>query len=113
MLLCTSFDSYKIASDKYPDLESHLEPLKKAGATILFDIDATKLESHKQVMDFCGLGGTKGKGKGKAKETALEEDGAGFDKIVFNFPHVGECSPSRSFSQPSVDNADLDFDSPM
>jgi len=90
MLLCTSFDSYKTASEKYPDLESHLEPLKIAGATILFDIDATKLESHKQVMDFCGLGGSKGKGKGKAKELALEEDGAGFDKIVFNFPHVGK-----------------------
>ncbi|GAA6015821.1 hypothetical protein JCM11491_007198 [Sporobolomyces phaffii] len=95
MLLCTSFDSHKVAQEKYPDLESHLEPLRAAGATILFDVDATKLEANKQVMEFCGR--SKGKGKGKGKLHAEMNSGweeqetlTGFDKIVFNFPHVGQ-----------------------
>ncbi|GAA5968875.1 hypothetical protein JCM3765_005822 [Sporobolomyces pararoseus] len=91
MLLCTSFDSHKVASEKYPDLESHLEPLRKAGATILFDVDATKLESNKQVMEFCGRSNKKGKGKASADNGWEEaETTTGFDKIVFNFPHVGQ-----------------------
>ncbi|GAA5974905.1 hypothetical protein JCM5350_004495 [Sporobolomyces pararoseus] len=92
MLLCTSFDSHKIASEKYPDLESHLEPLRKAGATILFDVDATKLESNKQVMEFCGRSNKKGKAKASSVDNGWEEleTVTGFDKIVFNFPHVGQ-----------------------
>ncbi|GAA6064715.1 hypothetical protein JCM10212_000829 [Sporobolomyces blumeae] len=89
LLLATSFDSHKTALEKYPDVESHVEALRAAGATVLFEVDATKLESNKHVLEFCGLG-AKGKGKGKGKEVALEEEGAGFDKIVFNFPHVGQ-----------------------
>ncbi|GAA5914214.1 25S rRNA (uracil2634-N3)-methyltransferase [Sporobolomyces salmoneus] len=93
MLLCTSFDSHKVALEKYPDLEAHLEPLRTSGATVLFDVDATKLESNKQVMEFCGRK-SKGKGKGKAsgENNGWEEveTRTGFDKIVFNFPHVGQ-----------------------
>ncbi|GAA5936369.1 25S rRNA (uracil2634-N3)-methyltransferase [Sporobolomyces koalae] len=92
MLLCTAFDSYKVASEKYPDLESHLEPLRSAGATVLFDVDATKLESNKAVMDFCGRGKKQAKGKAKAADYGYAEEDitSGFDKIVFNFPHVGQ-----------------------
>lgn len=106
MLLCTSYDSYKVAAEKYPDLESHLEPLRKAGATILFDVDGTKLESNKLVMDFCRRN-NKGKNKGKAKASPEmsgweeEETASGFDKIVLNFPHVGthiRSSPRSRYS---------------
>ncbi|GAA5939106.1 hypothetical protein JCM1841_003356 [Sporobolomyces salmonicolor] len=89
LLLCTSYDALPVALEKYPDLMSHVEPLRAAGATVLFGVDGTKLDDSKEVLQFAGLGG-KGKSKGKGKEIALEEEGAGFDKIVFNFPHVGQ-----------------------
>ncbi|GAA5875164.1 hypothetical protein JCM1840_007269 [Sporobolomyces johnsonii] len=89
LLLCTSYDALPVALEKYPDLMSHVEPLRAAGATVLFGVDGTKLDENKEVLQFAGLGG-KGKSKGKGKEIALEEEGAGFDKIVFNFPHVGQ-----------------------
>ncbi|BGO99638.1 hypothetical protein NBRC10513v2_004721 [Rhodotorula toruloides] len=84
LLLCTSYDSLPLASSKYPDLETHVSALREAGATVLFGIDATRLEDHKEVREFCGMGA---KGKGKERE---EEGKGGFDKIVFNFPHVGQ-----------------------
>ncbi|BGO92420.1 hypothetical protein NBRC10512_007502 [Rhodotorula toruloides] len=83
-LLCTSYDSPSTAAEKYPDLETHVSALREAGATVLFGIDATRLEDHKEVREFCGMGA---KGKGKERE---EEGKVGFDKIVFNFPHVGQ-----------------------
>ncbi|BGP33092.1 hypothetical protein JCM10296v2_004881 [Rhodotorula toruloides] len=84
LLLCTSYDSPTVASSKYPDLDTHISALREAGATVLFGIDATRLEDFKEVREFCGMGA---KGKGKERE---EEGKAGFDKIVFNFPHVGQ-----------------------
>ncbi|GAA6056462.1 hypothetical protein JCM3770_007480 [Rhodotorula araucariae] len=88
LLCCTAFDSLAVASEKYPDLAVHTEALRAAGATVLFGIDATKLDEHKEVREFAGLG--KGKGKGKERVLGGIADGAGFDKIVFNFPHIGQ-----------------------
>ncbi|BGP25561.1 DUF2431 domain containing protein [Rhodotorula toruloides] len=85
LLLCTSYDSLPTASQKYPDLDSHVSALREAGATVLFGIDATKLDDHKEVKEFCGMSG-----KGKGKEREDDGNRAGFDKIVFNFPHVGQ-----------------------
>ncbi|GAA5981476.1 hypothetical protein JCM11641_004775 [Rhodosporidiobolus odoratus] len=88
LLLCTAFDSQSVASEKYPDLSTHVDALRAAGATVLFGVDATKLEEKKEVREFAGLG--KPSMKGKARECGGIEEGAGFDKIVFNFPHVGQ-----------------------
>ncbi|BGP17299.1 hypothetical protein JCM10213_009097 [Rhodosporidiobolus nylandii] len=91
LLLCTAFDSEKVASEKYPDLSVHVSALRAAGATVLFGVDATKLEECKEVREFAGLGKPKMSRNGKGKEMQGSEDGAGgFDRIVFNFPHVGQ-----------------------
>lgn len=110
LLLCTSYDSYDVAREKYPDLDSHVQPLRDAGATVLFDVDATKLESNKLVMEFCGktTKGRNNKGKARADDGAPWEPletSTGFDKIVFNFPHVGTRPPSFSLSRPSLSMA--------
>lgn len=87
LLCCTAFDSESTAAEKYPDLASHVDALRAAGATVLFGVDATKLEDYKEVRECAGLG--KGKGKGAERELGGIDDGGGFDKIVFNFPHIG------------------------
>lgn len=67
-LLCaTAFDSLTEAQQKYPDLMEHVKALKDAGATVLFNVDATKLEKTKEIKEHKGE----------------------WDRVVFNFPHVG------------------------
>ncbi|GAA6024704.1 hypothetical protein JCM10207_009226 [Rhodosporidiobolus poonsookiae] len=90
LLLCTAFDTEPVATTKYPDLSSHVSALRAAGAMVLFGVDATKLEQHREVREFAGLGKARQVKGGKGKELAGSEDGGGFDKIVFNFPHVGQ-----------------------
>lgn len=63
----TCLDSKDDLLEKYkPQAETHLQYLEDEGQTILFNIDATKLDSTK----------------------ALQKVGL-FDRIFFNFPHVG------------------------
>lgn len=93
LLLCTSYDSLPAASEKYPDLDAHVSALRQAGATVLFGIDATRLEDHKEVREFCGMSS-----KGQGKEALEDGTVAGFDKIVFNFPHVGASTSQTSLS---------------
>ncbi|KPV71730.1 uncharacterized protein RHOBADRAFT_56352 [Rhodotorula graminis WP1] len=88
LLCCTAFDTEATAAEKYPDLATHVDALRAAGATVLFGIDATKLEEYKDVRECGGLG--KGKGKGAERELRGLDEGAGFDKVVFNFPHIGQ-----------------------
>ncbi|GAA5867341.1 hypothetical protein JCM8547_003313 [Rhodosporidiobolus lusitaniae] len=98
LLLCTAFDSLQTCSQKYPDLSLHVSALREAGATVLFGVDATKLEENKSVREFAGLGKVRNRpGKGKGRELAGIEDGkGGFDKIVFNFPHIGQGITDQS-----------------
>jgi hypothetical protein len=46
--------------------------------TVLFDVDAQKLE------------------KTKVLKKRSESDSSRFDKVVFNFPHVGTCERTRT-----------------
>ncbi|KAK4050400.1 hypothetical protein OIV83_003470 [Microbotryomycetes sp. JL201] len=68
LLYATAYDSLTEAQQKYPDVLEHVRALKEAGATVLFGVDATKLEKIKEIKEH----------KGK------------LDRIVFNFPHVGQ-----------------------
>lgn len=45
----------------------HVNAIRAAGATVLFDVDATQLNKCKEVRDAKGR----------------------WDRVVFNFPHVG------------------------
>ncbi|XBI81919.1 hypothetical protein VPH35_090722 [Triticum aestivum] len=60
-LVATSLDSYGYLRIMYSHAESNVTSLKKMGATVLHDVDATEMKN------------------------ALNR----FDRIVFNFPHAG------------------------
>ncbi|KAF9208698.1 hypothetical protein BGZ49_007882 [Haplosporangium sp. Z 27] len=65
IITATSLDSFTTMSEKYTDAQENVKELEEAGATVLFEVDATKLNKIKSF-------------KGKR-----------FSKIVFNFPHAG------------------------
>ncbi|GAA5875135.1 hypothetical protein JCM3774_001649 [Rhodotorula dairenensis] len=113
LLCCTAYDTESVAAEKYPDLATHVDALRDAGATVLFGVDGTNLASSKEVRQFAGFTPTgpvrggkkerrrvKGKGRmlegwanrldGLQEEADGEDRSVGFDKIVFNFPHVGQ-----------------------
>ncbi|KAF9364284.1 hypothetical protein BGX34_001991 [Mortierella sp. NVP85] len=64
-ITATTLDSLTNMTEKYDDAQQNIKDLEEAGATVLFEVDATKLN---KVKSF----------KGKR-----------FSKIVFNFPHAG------------------------
>ncbi len=70
-ITATAYDSQEECFAKYPEAENIVEQLKVKGVTVVFGVDATKLEKC-QVL--------------KNRK---------YDKIMWNFPHAGE--PSCSF----------------
>ena len=77
-LTATCFDSATTLAEKYPQSTRHIQELENATskdetvkAKILFGVDATKL------------------GKGGLGSGGKEVKKGDFDRIVFNFPHVG------------------------
>ncbi|GAA6043450.1 hypothetical protein JCM8097_002864 [Rhodosporidiobolus ruineniae] len=111
LLLCTAYDSEKVAREKYPDLDAHVSALRSAGATVLFGVDATKLEENKEVREFAKLGKVKNRPAGKkGKEVAgVYEGEGGYDKIVFNFPHVGQGITDQARNVRTNQSLLLDF----
>lgn len=66
----TCFDSESVLLEKYPQAKDNIAALEnEEGVNVLYNIDATKL----------------GKACGGSKEIRKGE----YDRIVFNFPHVG------------------------
>jgi 25S rRNA (uracil2634-N3)-methyltransferase len=64
-ITATAYDTEPECLSKYPDAASHISALRSAGATVLFGIDARHLDK------------TVAKGDKR------------WDKVVWNFPHVG------------------------
>ncbi|KAF9087520.1 hypothetical protein BGX29_005260 [Mortierella sp. GBA35] len=64
-ITATTLDTFTTMTEKYIDAQENVKELEDAGATVLFEVDATKLSKIKSF-------------KGKR-----------FSKIVFNFPHAG------------------------
>jgi len=71
-LLVTCYDSQEVALRKYDDLPEILDEIHSAGARVVFGVDAMTMH---QALTEAGL-------VPKSK----------FDRIVFNFPHVGSGS---------------------
>ena len=76
-LLATSYDNAAVLAEKYPQSESYIAELEEAAREdedvdikILYSVDATKL------------------GKGAPGGGKVVRRG-GFERVVFNFPHVG------------------------
>ena len=65
---------------KYPQAASNIAALEAEGnCTVRYGVDATKL----------GKPGISGGGRGGGRGGGKEIKKGGFDKVVFNFPHVG------------------------
>lgn len=71
-LVATSFDRQTALWAKYPQAASHVRALEGEDCKVLYGVDATKL----------GKPGTLDGGGKDVKK-------GGFNKVVFNFPHVG------------------------
>jgi 25S rRNA (uracil2634-N3)-methyltransferase len=65
-LTATAFDDEESARAKYADLGDNLETVESLGGKVFFGVDASKCHAHKAV----GRHGP-------------------FDRVIFNFPHVG------------------------
>ena len=73
-LLATCFDDHSIVREKYPQAAANIDAIEaEETCKVLYGVDATKLGKP---------GPVKGSG-GKALKKV------NFDKVVFNFPHVG------------------------
>jgi 25S rRNA (uracil2634-N3)-methyltransferase len=66
LIIATSYDSEATALEKYPDLMEHVNFIRRRGGAVIFNVDATDLKKCKDI-----------------KQTTP------FDKVVFNFPHIG------------------------
>ncbi|KZV67626.1 hypothetical protein PENSPDRAFT_583684 [Peniophora sp. CONT] len=66
-VVATAYDTEAECYEKYPGASEHVAALREKGATVLFGVDAAKLDKHPFL--------TKGKR---------------FDRIVWNFPHAGK-----------------------
>jgi 25S rRNA (uracil2634-N3)-methyltransferase len=71
-LVATSFDTQTALWAKYPQAAFHIRALEEEDCKVLYGVDATKL----------GKPGTLDGGGRDVKR-------GGFNKVVFNFPHVG------------------------
>ena len=90
LVLATSYDTLVAAQEKYPDLMEHVDAIKAAGIRVMFGVDCTNLSKYREIKDGSGNG---------------------WDKVGFNFPHVGasSSSPSKSQSLTSLLNQDLEL----
>lgn len=66
-ITATAYDNEGECLTKYADAQEKIDALRAKGVNIIFGVDATKLEKVSQL-------------KGKR-----------WDKIVWNFPHAGQC----------------------
>ncbi|KAJ3046470.1 hypothetical protein HK097_000833 [Rhizophlyctis rosea] len=72
LITATSFDTLSDASKKYPSVSHTLSSLKSSGATILHSIDARSLSQNPKLLSL-----------------PSPRQPATFDRIIFNFPHIG------------------------
>lgn len=86
-VLATAYDTRDELLRKYPQAEANMAYIEgEGGCRVLCGVDATKLGSYKEVKK-----GGQGEGLVEDNEGAREARGrgGGWDRIIFNFPHVG------------------------
>ena len=71
-LVASSYDNYSTVIEKYPQASGNLQALEAEKCKLIYGVDAAKL-------------GKRGASDGGGKEVKKGD----FDKVVFNFPHVG------------------------
>jgi len=106
-VVATCLDTKEELVEKYPDVKDIVREIKAYGVTVLCGIDATCLLDSKRIVKALGelCEGDLAEAEAEAEAAALEgqdeeedEDGGaqaklaakfGFDRIIFNFPHLG------------------------
>jgi len=76
-LVATAYDSEDVVHKKYEDATRILEEVRASGATVHFGVDAGDLVSSLKLA------------KKRRKNGGMLDRDDQFDRIVFNFPHVG------------------------
>ncbi|GME46081.1 hypothetical protein GTA08_BOTSDO08851 [Neofusicoccum parvum] len=76
-VLATTHDDRATLEAKYPQAVANIAYIEGEGQRVASGVDATRLAAHREVR------------KGAAGPGLVEEDRGGWDRIVFNFPHVG------------------------
>ncbi|KKY20515.1 putative protein of unknown function DUF2431 [Diplodia seriata] len=89
-VLATAYDARDELLRKYPQAEANVAYIEgEGGSRVMCGVDATKLGTYREVkkgglgeglVEADGEGGRAGGGGG---------GGSGWDRIIFNFPHVG------------------------
>ncbi|KAH7051312.1 hypothetical protein B0J12DRAFT_83393 [Macrophomina phaseolina] len=82
-VLATSYDDRDTLLQKYPQAAANIAYLEAEGQRVAFGVDATKLGACKEVKK-----GGMGDGLVEEREAGGGRSG-GWDRIIFNFPHVG------------------------
>lgn len=65
LITATTNDSEKIVSEKYPDANQFISTLRSHHVNVIFEVDACNLHKDKRIKNHQ------------------------FDRVIFNFPHVG------------------------
>lgn len=81
-VLATSFDARDELDRKYPQAAAHIAYLEDEGQRVAHAVDATKLAANKEVKKGPLSGGLIDEGGGPREKGK-------WDRIIFNFPHVG------------------------
>jgi 25S rRNA (uracil2634-N3)-methyltransferase len=71
-MVATTLDSAAVMQEKYPDACAHVEQLHAMGVHVLYEFDATQLKSY------------------HALRLHLRQGRSLVNRIIFNFPHVGQ-----------------------
>jgi len=90
-VVATCLDSKVELLEKYPDVADIVREIKGHGATVHTGIDATKLLSSKRIVkSLTELCEDPNDGySDDDDERRAEREDIGFDRIIFNFPHIG------------------------
>uniref|UniRef100_A0A7S2WKD2 25S rRNA (uridine-N(3))-methyltransferase BMT5-like domain-containing protein n=1 Tax=Mucochytrium quahogii TaxID=96639 RepID=A0A7S2WKD2_9STRA len=84
-VVATCLDTKEELVEKYPDVKDCVREIKASGGTVLCGIDGTQLIESKRLL----------RALEELSPETIEEEGSdveeeiGFDRIVFNFPHLG------------------------
>lgn len=81
-VLATAYDDCTELLRKYPQAEAHMAYVEGEGCRVACGVDATRLGAYKEVKKG-------GLGEGLVEDGAGGGGGGGWDRIIFNFPHVG------------------------
>jgi len=87
-VVATCFDSKEVLAEKYPDVKDIVREIKASGVTVHTGTDATELLSSKRVVTSLA----------DLSESFGNEASIGFDRIIFNFPHLGTGESDKSLN---------------